>query len=365
MFDSNTGRKQEIVDLRRSSIRLSDASLKRITSLTPEMNWFDSLSPRDEQDIEQDAKNAIRSFLEKLGVSTQPAQVELTAGAHHGLYCTLASICEPKGVVICETLAYPGLKRIAASLGIHLIGAPCDDFGFIPDTLEGLLREQVPLCVFCTPTLQNPTGTTMTAERRIAIGDIVRKFNTPLIEDDVYRFLVPNAPPPIFNYAPDLTIYLTSFSKLAGNGMRIGAIIGSHTLLRKITRAVSATVLQVSPVLCAWLIRALEDGFLDLIAAEKKVEIARRCSLIAGTFRRFQHIPYSPHFWIHLRNGSSGLRAAATERGVLVADGADFTHNQSSGIRISVGAPVTSEALLRAMHVIDFLLTEGADTCAE
>jgi DNA-binding transcriptional MocR family regulator len=367
MVALHTNRTEEIVDLRRNTIRLAADNSMKNSSLAPEMNWFDSLSPADEQKIEEDAKNATRAFLGNLGVATQPARLELTAGAHHGLYSTLASICKPKGVVVCEALTYPGLKRIAASLGIYLIGVPCDELGLIPHSFESALRENVPQCVFCTPTLQNPTGSTMTAERRIAIADIVRRFNIPLIEDDVYRFLRPNAPPPIFNYAPDVTIYLSSFSKVAEPGIRLGAVIGPEAYLSKIGKVVRATVLQVSPVLCAWLVRAFEAGYLTSTAEEKRVEITKRCALVASRFPRFQEIPNSPHFWIHLSDGSGELCAAAKERGILVPEGADFTvlSLRNSGIRISVGAPETPEALLKAIHVIDTLLTRRTDWVQE
>ena len=87
-----------------------------------------------------------------------------------------------------------------------------DDEGILPDALDLACREDSARALYCMPTLQNPTGAVMSAERRQAIATVLRKYRLPVIEDDIYRFLT-DAPPPLSAFVPELGHYLLGCSK--------------------------------------------------------------------------------------------------------------------------------------------------------
>jgi 2-aminoadipate transaminase len=114
------------------------------------------------------------------------------------------------------------------------IGIPTDDNGVIPDALEDLLvRHRVKFIYLC-PTFQNPTGRTIPVERRREIATIVCKHGTLLVEDDPYSELRYHGEPvpPIQTFAPDNTVYISTFSKILSPGMRLGFCVAPE-LMRK------------------------------------------------------------------------------------------------------------------------------------
>jgi len=99
-----------------------------------------------------------------------------------------------------------------------------DDHGLVPESLEETLRTHEIKFIYLVPTFQNPTGRSLTMERRQEIARIIQKYNTLLIEDDPYSALryTGKALPPIKTLAPDHVIYISTLSKVFAPGLRIG-----------------------------------------------------------------------------------------------------------------------------------------------
>ncbi|GAA4338854.1 hypothetical protein GCM10023144_36360 [Pigmentiphaga soli] len=77
-----------------------------------------------------------------------------------------------------------------------------------------------PKAFYCNPTLQNPTVSTFSAGRREELADVAQRYNVPIIEDDPYAMLPAQMPEPLALLAPELTYYVTGFSKCLGAGIR-------------------------------------------------------------------------------------------------------------------------------------------------
>src|SRR3546814_12138174 len=91
------------------------------------------------------------------------------------------------------------------------------------------------------PTLHSPTAATMSPERRAAIAEVARRRKLTVIEDNVYNFLAPDAPPPLKSLIPEQCFYVTSLSKCIAPGLRVGSVVAPPTSRDRKMLAVRAT----------------------------------------------------------------------------------------------------------------------------
>src|SRR5690606_7334059 len=133
--------------------------------------------------------------------------------------------------------------------GYVLHGVAGDEHGLLPDELDRAFLETGARVLFATPTLQTPTGTVMSAERRQAVAAIIRRHDAHLIEDDVYAFLFESPPLPMAMLIPERTFYVTSFAKCLAPGLRIGAMVVPDGFRDRCISGVRVTGWMASPLM--------------------------------------------------------------------------------------------------------------------
>ena len=158
-----------------------------------------------------------------------------TNGSSLGLNMCAAALLRPGDTVLCEQHTYFLARKTLEDNGLRLVGVPCDDDGIIVDGLEDIVAATNAKGMYCIPTYQNPTGTTLALERRRALVDIAQNQQVLLLCDDVYDALhwgAEAAPPsPLVEIARENgdggrrianVISIGSFSKIASPGLRLG-----------------------------------------------------------------------------------------------------------------------------------------------
>jgi DNA-binding transcriptional MocR family regulator len=289
-------------------------------------------------------RSAIAEWVRPRGLSPDPDQVVLTCGAQHALCATLAALAHPDDTVLCEALTYPGVKAAADVLHLRLQGIATDEDGVIPALFERACRAGAVRALYLIPTLQNPTSSVMPLERRQKIVEIARSHDVILVEDDVYGFLAPDAPPPIATLAPERTVYLASFSKLVAGGLRVGYAVAPPGLARRVAYGVHATAILAAPVQVELAVRLLRDG-----TALRQMELQRS---VAGDRQRlaaerlagldFQARPTGSIVWLSLPPPwqADAFAAQAREQGVLVSPAPLFHAGRGdapAAVRIGLG----------------------------
>ena len=165
-------------------------------------------------------KAAAATWLAPCLGEVSPERMLVTPGAQTALATILGMITRRGDALIVEPLTYPGVRALAAHLGLRLVPCPVDSQGFAPEHLARLCAQERPQAIYCIPTLQNPTATTMGLERRREVAAIARAAGVAIIEDDAYGRL-PVAPlPALATFAPDLTWYVATTSKCLSPGLR-------------------------------------------------------------------------------------------------------------------------------------------------
>lgn len=305
------------------------------------------------------------TWLGRSGISVAESDVVVTAGAHAGLIACLAAISQHGDRMFVESLNYPTIKPIARHLGITLVPIELDSGGMVPESLERAARAGEARLLYIVPTLQNPTTSTLSHDRRLAIADIARRYGITIVEDDIFRLLDPRLQPPtLFSLAPDRTYHITSISKTLSPGLRVGFVAApsgkSEILIRHQTVASGRAVGLAAEVARYWIEGDTAGAILNAIINENVARRALALDLLRG--HDVQCAPSSPYLWLKLPEAwtPGDFARALDERGVKVTPGTAFGIDRRSddqGVRICLGGTVTrldlSEALLRVNTLLD------------
>ncbi|MCP3924809.1 MAG: PLP-dependent aminotransferase family protein [Desulfobacterales bacterium] len=140
-----------------------------------------------------------------------------------------------------------------------------DDQGIIPESLENILKKGDVKFIYLVPTFQNPTGRTLSLNRRVAVADLIKRYNTLLIEDDPYsalRYSGENLPQ-IKSIAPSNTIYIGTLSKILSPGLRVGYIVAPKAIKEWSVLVKQGVDLHTSSFSQAIGYEYLEGGYFD------------------------------------------------------------------------------------------------------
>ncbi len=204
----------------------------------------------------------------------------VTCGGQHGLLLSLMALTHPGDAVLAEELSFYGLKSAAGMLGRSLVGVRMDREGIVPEYLDVVCRRTRAKVLVCTPTLHNPTTATMSDERRREVAEICARHDVLIVEDDVYGFLPDPILRPLAASAPDRVVHISSLSKLAGPGLRIGFLRVPRQLVSAFGIALRATTLMASPFNAEWATRLLESRRIDQVVAAMRAETQARQALV-------------------------------------------------------------------------------------
>lgn len=296
----------------------------------------------------------VARHLLRRGLSVPAEQVLLVDGAQHGLATTVMALLQPGDVVAVDALTYPGFRLVAQTQ--HLELAPIAAAGQGPDldALEQLCQRRRVRAVYSMPTLNNPLGWVMSAERRRALVAIARKHGLIIIEDGAYAFLAEDPPPPLAMLAPECTVYVSGFSKNVAAGLRVGFVAAPLPWVSKIERTIRATTWNTPGVMTALASNWVDDGTVARLEDEKRRDARQRQRLAAdvlGPLARVGH-PTSYFVWLPLAEEVRADQVAmALERErVSVSTAQPFATGPQvpHAIRLALGS-VAPEALRQAL----------------
>jgi DNA-binding transcriptional MocR family regulator len=166
---------------------------------------------------------------ERHGVA--PERVVLTVGGLQGfVFHAAEQLARSPGRVLVEAPSYDRPLKILAREGVEVVALEMDDEGVDPDALAAELRsrDDRPSFLYTIPTFQNPSGRTLSAERRARIVEIVREHELAVLEDDPYglvRFEGTPEPRLLDLEGGELVTYTSSFSKTVAPGVRSGYFV--------------------------------------------------------------------------------------------------------------------------------------------
>ena len=196
--------------------------------------------------------------LKRRGLSVGAENVLVVSGTQQGLDLIARVLIAPGDAVVVEDPTYSGALALFRLLGARLLPVRMDDDGMDVDQLADLLSRERPKLVYTIPTFHNPTGRTLSGERRFRLVEICRAAGVPLVEDDSdgeLRFEGADLPRLSSLPGAEGVIYLGAFSKLFFPGLRLGWLVGEPSVVARLETTKRVADLHTAPLLQAAMAR--------------------------------------------------------------------------------------------------------------
>ncbi|KAG5845579.1 hypothetical protein ANANG_G00140780 [Anguilla anguilla] len=290
--------------------------------------------------------------------SVEAGQMEMcvTTGSQEGLCKIFEMLVNPGDNVLLDAPTYSGTLAALQPLGCNIINVLSDQYGMIPGALRDILSRwdpadakkpgsTVPRVLYTIPNGGNPTGASMTTERKREVYQLAREYDLLIIEDDPYYFLQFQKPwaPTFLSMDVDGRIIRTdSFSKILSSGLRIGFVTGPKPLVDRVVLHIQAstmhtstfTQLIISQLLHGW----GQEGFLNHIDGVVEFYRNQRDAMLSSADRWLKdvaewHAPAAGMFlWIRLKGIADTqqlIMEKALEKEVLLVPGGVFNIDSS------------------------------------
>ena len=307
-----------------------------------------------------------------MGLEVTPDQVVVTNGAQHAMTVALAALLRPSDTLMTAELTYPGLKAVSQMLGLRVRGVAMDEEGIIADALDAACTEQRAQALYVVPTIQNPTGATMSEQRRREIADVARSHGLIILEDEIHVAHHPDRISPIAAFAPERTLHITTLCKWATFGLRIGFIAAPEPAVERIRSGVRSSLWMAAPLMTEIATRWITDGTADRLAKRKLVELEARHDIVREVFGdrfEYQTHPHSLHLWVQLPEPfrSDECVAQARQRGVLIAGAEAFAVGRDvpHAVRVSIAAVPHRDELRRGLEILAEIFEGCCDPCVQ
>ncbi len=224
-------------------------------------------------------RRVLMGFLSQYNVRVDPDDsVIVTTGSQEALYLIGKTMIDPGDYVLTESPTYLAALNVFRQFGANFISAPVDEDGMRVDILEERLRKavaegkQVKL-IYTVPTCQNPSGVTMSMERRRHLLELAEKYDLMVVEDDPYSYFTfePVEAVPLKTLDKSgRVIYLGTLSKILAPGLRVGWALAPNWVVTSLELAKQAVDLHSSTLSQYIAAEAIRRGIV-----EKTVEKAR------------------------------------------------------------------------------------------
>lgn len=211
---------------------------------------------------------ALAGFLSsRYGFPVSHDELFTTAGISSALALLCSLFTKPGDTIFVEEPSYFLALRIFADYGLRVVSIQTDEAGLVIDDLIHALSESKPKFLYIIPTFQNPSGQTLSQERREQLVELAKKHDFLIFADEVYQFLsYIQTPPKSFGAYIDSehVISLGSFSKILAPGLRLGWLQTHKSIIQKIiTCGMLDSGGGMNPFTSAIVRSLIENGGLD------------------------------------------------------------------------------------------------------
>jgi 2-aminoadipate transaminase len=277
------------------------------------------------------------------GRRPETAELIVTSG---GMECiTLAGLAllDPGDAVVVEAPTYLGALMAFAGFDTQVTGIPMDEHGLQVDVLAARLDDGLrPKLIYLIPEFQNPTGRTLTLERRHALIELCRRHGVLILEDVAYREMSfdGGALPSLWSLGPDVVVQAGTFSKIFCPGVRLGWAAGPPDVIAQMAAA-KQTGDQCASALAQRIVEAYgRAGHFERRIPESRALYERGWRAVERALH--EHMPDGVRWsepaggfftWLTLPEGldASALRPAALEAGVNYVPGRPFYPGDEAG----------------------------------
>ncbi len=293
-----------------------------------------------------------------------PQHLLVFPGAQGAMLSVLTTLTRPGDVILSERITYPGIRALAAQLGLILHGVEGDRDGICPERLEEACRRFRPRLLYINPTIQNPTTVTLPTARRRALAEAARRQELAILEDDAYGLFPSQPHAAIASFAPERTYYVATVAKSLSPGLRIGYLLApGQSQTMRLTAALRATALASSGLLSGIVTSWIKSGQAAEILAAVRAEAAARQAIARALLPEADadaH-PEGLHVWLRLPRHwqAPGFAAYVRKQGLSIVpeDAFSLDPNGRRAVRIALGAAPDRGSLTEALRAVSAALS--------
>lgn len=333
---------------------LAAAAAKIITSRGAELvNYPDGRGYEPLRDI------ASQRFERSEGRRVPLDEIVLTSGSMQALQLITDAFTKPGDTIVTESISYGGSLSVFRSRQVQIVPVPLDNQGLDTDELEAVLKRLAdagtpPKFIYTIPTHHNPTGSILPLERRKRLLELARTYDTLVVDDHCYGDIVFQSepvPPNLYQLGEDdRVVYVASFSKILGPGVRQGYFIAPESLQQRIlANKIDGGTNALSSMIVA---EYLENHLWEHICEVNKVMNERKNAVVESLEGHFSLLgeevwwtdpPGGMFVWVRIPTATDTRKALqlAAKRGVFYTPGQAFsaTGEDIPFLRIAYGFP--------------------------
>lgn len=234
-------------------------------------------------------RGIMKDHLQSRGIMLTSADLMITSGTQQGIDLVARTFVGPGDTVYLEAPSYTGAIDVFAGRGAEMIFVPTDNEGMRVDVLTRLCDQRPPKLIYTTPTFQNPSGVTMSMERRQRLLELARSYGCLIVEDDPFSDFFFQVPPPPTLKSMDSeghVVYMKSFSKVLAPGCRIACVAAEGNILSRLIGAKSASDLG-SPLLTQKAVLPFIASKYDLYADQLRITLRGRMEKAAMLLKQY------------------------------------------------------------------------------
>lgn len=294
------------------------------------------------------------------GVEIAPEEVLIVSGSQQALDMLGKLFIDPGSKVLVEAPSYLGALQSFSLYEPVYASVPTDGGGLIPEQITETLAAGARF-LYALPNFQNPTGVSLSLERRQALVERCAALQLPIVEDDPYGELrYAGEPLPgllqLGRKVGATVVRLGTFSKVLAPGLRLGYIIAPRPIIAKLVQIKQATDLHTATVSQMAVYETIKDGFLDRHLPAVRELYKQQCGYMLEAME--EHFPDTctwtrpeggMFIWVTLPEHIDGTRLLqkAIERNVAFVPGAPFYVGEGKPNTLRLSFVTVSEARIR------------------
>ncbi|XQU08196.1 PLP-dependent aminotransferase family protein [Halomonas sp. LY9] len=301
----------------------------------------------------------LAQWLEQLGMTLNAEEMLITQGGQHGISLALGTLLRPGELMAADALTYPGAISAAQQAHLKMVAIAFDQDGMCMEALKAQCARQPPRLIYLTPDQNNPTGICLSEARREQLVALARRYDMWLLEDGVQYLPAEQRGTPLYQLAPERTLFVFSTAKVLAGGLRMGVLRAPPVLLDRLAAGLRAQSWMVPPLMvdlvCHWVAQPVAE---ELLAWQTQ-ELAARQRLVSDYLAGYtlSRQPNGSNVWLTLPDGvrAQELCERLNQQGVKVTSAEPFCVGSApapQAVRICVGAAAHQAALVSALVII-------------
>lgn len=236
-------------------------------------------------------KECARSRAQKVNSVGENDEILIVTGANQGIDLSAKAILNKGDKIVVESPSFIGSLNAFRTYEALLVGVKIEDDGMSMEELERVLKADPGIKVIYTiPTFQNPTGTTMSAEKRKRMLELASKYDVLIIEDNPYgdlRFSGEDVPTLKSLDTEDRVIYVGSFSKILSPGMRLGYVVAPAPIAEKIEMLKQVNDVHTPMLTQLMCVEFMKKYDIDAYIAKNRELYGKKCAKMVESMEKY------------------------------------------------------------------------------